>query len=311
MQPLTFWSGLAVAALILALLQAGSALATRQRPESRAWLHFHRRGVDWWYVLAAIAICYAIGPGALIFAFALASFMALREVISATPVKPGDANPLFVAFFVAVPGQYLLLAFRAYGLFSIFIPVYVFFALTALAVLSHQEAEKSDFLARVARIQWALMVAVYGASFAPALLTLAPEGKAPDGMMLFFFLFVGQLSEVIHFLASHAFGRRSLSAGLKGVTAEGAMAAAAASFLIGALIHGATPFSWWQAGLSAVAISLSGLCGTLALSAAKQSLNIKRWRPTSEARGGMMERLGAICFSAPIFFHIAQGFSPT
>lgn len=307
MKPFTFWAGLAGAAVLLGLLQTMSHFALRRQPDSAAWLRFHSRARDWWYVLGAIALCYSIGPGALILGFALASFMALREVLSATPVKPSDANPLFVAFFIAAPGQYILLSLRAYGLVSIFIPVYIFFALTALAVFAK---DKTDFLARNARIQWALMVTVYGVSFAPALLTLAPEGKNPDGMMLFFFLFVGQLSETIQFLASRAIGKTPFTDKLPTVTPQGVGVAIASSFIIGAAICVATPFAWWQAGLSAMAISISGLCGTLAMTAAKESLGIKRWRPASEARGGMTERIDAICFSAPIFFHIAKQFFP-
>lgn len=308
MKPLTFWSGLALAAAILAILQTLCHFALRRDGSSESWARFSARAHDWWYVLGAMAVCYSIGPGALIFAFALASFMALREVVSATPVKPSDANPLFVAFFIAAPGQYILLALRAYGLFSIFIPVYVFFALTALAVFAK---DKTDFLARNARIQWALMVTVYGVSFAPALLTLAPAGQAPDGMMLFFFLFVGQLSETIQFLASRAFKQVPLTERLPDLTSGGAIAAVLASFAIGAALCAATPFSWWQAGLAATAISVAGLCGSLAMSAAKESLGVKRWRPSSEARGGMAERIDAICFSAPIFFHIAKSFYPS
>jgi phosphatidate cytidylyltransferase len=308
MKPLTFWTGLALAAAILAVLQAVCHVALRRHESSESWARFSARAHDWWYVLGALAICYSIGPGALIFAFALASFMALREVVSATPVKPSDANPLFVAFFIAAPGQYILLALRAYGLFSIFIPVYIFFALTALAVFAK---DKTDFLARNARIQWALMVTVYGVSFAPALLTLAPAGQAPDGMMLFFFLFVGQLSETVQFFASRAFKQAPLTERLPDLTAGGAAAAVLASFAIGAALCAATPFAWWQAGLAAMAISVAGLCGSLAMSAAKESLGVKRWRPSSEARGGMAERIDAICFSAPIFFHIAKSFYPS
>jgi phosphatidate cytidylyltransferase len=307
MKPLTFWGGLALAAIILSVLQTISALALRRATPSPAWDKFHARATDWWFVLGAIAFCYAIGPGALIFAFALASFMALREVVTATPVKPSDANPLFVAFFIAVPGQYLLLAFRAYGLFSIFIPVYIFFALMALSALAK---DKDDFLARNARIQWALMVSVYGVSFAPALLTLAPAGQAPDGMMLFFFLFVGQTSETVQFFATRLFGKRVLFEKRPDVTAEGMGSAMAASGALGIALYAATPFAWWQAGFAAMAISVAGLCGTLALTAAKDSLGLKRWRPSAEARGGMMERIDAICFSAPIFFHIAKSFYP-
>ena len=307
MKPFTFWAGLAAATFILALMQITSFICLRKEPNSPSWSVFHHRVRDWWSVLGAIAFCYALGPGALIFAFFLSSFMALREVLSVTPVKPSDAHPLFVAFFIAVPGQYLLLAFRAYGLFSIYIPVYIFFALTALAVFAK---DKTDFLARNARIQWALMVTVYGVSFAPALLTLAPEGQSPDGMMLFFYLFVSQLSESLQFLGSKIFGRAPLTERLPNVTAEGVVIAAALSFGLGASMCAVTPFSWWQAGLAGSVISMTGMCGVLAMASAKESLGIKRWRPASEAQGGMTERIDALCFSAPIFFHIAKMFFP-
>jgi phosphatidate cytidylyltransferase len=307
MKPLTFWTGMAIAAIILANFHFASSLFLRRDPLSTAWAKFNARSKDWWLVLLAIAFCYAVGPGTLIFAFALASFMALREVLSATPVKPSDANPLFVAFFIAAPGQYLLLAFRAYGLFSIFIPVYVFFALTAMAVFA---SDKADFLARNARIQWALMVTVYGSSFAPALLTLHMPDRAPDGMMFFFFLFVGQMSEAAQFIASRLMGKTLITERLKTITREGVGASVVFSFAIGAAISAATPFAWWQAGLAAMAISVAGLCGILAMAAAKESLGIKLWRPASEAGGGMAERMDAICFSAPIFFHIAKSFYP-
>jgi len=307
MQSFTFWTALAGAAVILVMLQTMSLFFLHAHPDSTACRRFQSRTRDWWYVLGAIALCHCLGPGTLIFCFALASFMALREVLSVTPFKPSDATPLFIAFFIAAPAQYILLSLGTYGLVSIFIPVYIFFALTALAVFAK---DKTEFLARNARIQWALMVTVYGVSFVPALLTLAPAAQPPDGMMLFFFLFVGQLSEAIQFLASRAIGKAPFTDPLPKVTPQGATLAIASSFAIGAAICLPTPFTWWQAGLSAMAISISGLCGTLAMTAAKESLGIKLWRPASEAHGGMTERIDAICFSAPIFFHIAKQFFP-
>ena len=67
-----------------------------------------------------------IGPNALLVVFALASFLALREFVSLTPIKPSDHWALVVAFYLVIPAQYILLAFGRANLFAVFIPVYVF-----------------------------------------------------------------------------------------------------------------------------------------------------------------------------------------
>jgi hypothetical protein len=76
----------------------------------------------------------------------------------------------------AVPDRGL----ERFDLFSVFIPVYVFLAIPVVSALA---GDPERFLERNAKIQWGIMVCVYGLSHAPALLLLdlpASTGAAPS-----------------------------------------------------------------------------------------------------------------------------------
>lgn len=74
-----------------------------------------------------------------------------REFITLIDSSRADHRAQLVAFFLATPAPYVLVATEWYGLFAIFIPVYVFLLIPAvLAVIG----ETHDFLRRTATIQW-------------------------------------------------------------------------------------------------------------------------------------------------------------
>src|SRR6478736_3453972 len=83
----------------------------------------------WWVMAAIFGLALATGGMGSVVLFALTSFMALREFLTLTPTRYGDHRALFWAFFVVTPLQYAFLAVDWYGMFSIFIPVYVFLLL--------------------------------------------------------------------------------------------------------------------------------------------------------------------------------------
>jgi phosphatidate cytidylyltransferase len=64
----------------------------------------------------------------------------------------------------------VLVGTRAFDLFTVFVPVYVFLAIPVAGALA---GDPERFLERNAKIQWGIMVCVYGLSHAPALLLLA------------------------------------------------------------------------------------------------------------------------------------------
>jgi len=304
--PITFWQlvagvtgGLAVATVIGAILgaRAGAANATI--------VNLNERIRAWWGMIAVMVIAIGLGDKATYIVFALLSYLALREFITLTPTTPSDHTTLFVAFFVAVPAQYVLLGIDWYGMYSIFVPVHLFFAMSLLSALTQ---DTRDFLSRNARINWALMVCVYGLSHAPALLTLdIPGYQGQNALLLFYFLLVVQISDVLQYVVGKLFGRRKIAPVLSpSKTVEGFIGGGLLATLCGAALYRVTPFSFGAALLMSLAIVLAGFVGGLVLSAVKRSLGAKDWGSMIAGHGGMLDRVDSICFAAPVFFHLVR-----
>lgn len=262
--------------------------------------------VDAWWLLVGIGIpAIAAGRASAIVLFAFASFLSLREFLSLTPTRPGDRPALFAAFFVAVPVQYVLVGINWYGLFAIFLPVYGFLVISAMTAMAQ---DTRLYLERTAKIQWSVMVCVYGISHAPALLYLEIPGyDAADGVLLLFFLLVTQISDVLQYVCGKLPGRHTLAPALSPTrTWEGLVGAGLLATAAGAALSGFTPFRPWQAGLLALAIVVAGAIGGLVLSAVKRSLGARNWGASSPGHGGMLDRLDSIAFAAPVFFHLTR-----
>ena len=133
------------------------------------------------------------------------SFYTLREFVSLTPTRPTDNLPLIGAFYVLLPLQYILIGMDWYGMFSILVPVYGFLLVPILAALA---GDVNDFLLRVARVQWALMLTVYSISHAPALTMLnIPGYEGQSFLLLFFLITVVQFSDVAQYVSGKLFGK--------------------------------------------------------------------------------------------------------
>jgi phosphatidate cytidylyltransferase len=256
-----------------------------------------------WSVLALFTVAFAIGPQALMVVFALASFFALREFVSLTPIKSSDHWALVVAFYVVIPVQYLLLAFGRASLFAVFIPVYVFLLLPVIVAI-REDTER--YLERVAKIQWGLMISVYCISHAPALVTLPIKGYEDRGpLLLLFFLIVLYLADLLQVVASAALAGPALSTN-PNRTKRGVLAGSVAGILIGTLLWWMTPFLWWQASLMSAVIVGTGFLGSVVLSSVKRSLGAREWDTEIVLTRGVLERLDALAFAAPVFWQLTR-----
>ena len=296
---------------ILVLLVVASVigwlLAQRLRSETgRAVIaNFNARTKSWWVMTAVFVAAMATGGIGSVLLFALLSFVALRELITLTPTHRADHRTLFWAFFVFLPVQYLLVYDGWYGLFAIFIPVYAFLFIPARSALA---GDTEDFLARTAKIQWGLMIAVYCVSHAPALLMLEIPGYAQENAKLLLFLVVVvQLSDVLQYVFGKTLGRRRIVPSVSpNKTWEGTIGGIASASLVGALLWWSTPFSFWAALAIALTINLAGFAGGLCLSAIKRDLGVKDFGTLIEGHGGVLDRIDSLCFAAPLFFHITR-----
>ena len=256
-----------------------------------------------WSVLALFTVAFVIGPNALLVVFALASFFALREFVSLTPIKSSDHWALVVAFYLVIPAQYLLLGFGRANLFAVFIPVYVFLLLPVVMAIK-QDTEL--YLQRVAKVQWGLMISVYCVSHAPAIAALPIRGYEDRGpLLLLFFLLILFLTDLLQVIASTLLGGTPLKVNLN-KTAKGALAGGAGGVLIGTALWWLTPFLWWQAFAMSVLIVGSGCMGTVVLSLVKRSLGAQPWDSELVLTRGVLERLDALMFAAPVFWQVTR-----
>jgi len=261
----------------------------------------------WWVMVAVFAVAFVLGKNTTLVLFGLASFFALREFITLTPTRAGDYRPLVLSFFVLIPAQYALIGYDQYGTFAIFIPVYAFLLLPAVATFA---ADTEDFLERSAKIQWGLMITVYCISYAPALLLLKIPGyEGENALLLFYLLLIVQLSDVMQYVFGKLFGRHKLAPRVSpSKTVEGLVGGGLTATAIGGAMWWITPFSWQQSLAMSFLIVVMGFLGGLTLSAVKRSLGAKDWGVMIEGHGGMLDRLDSVSFAAPVFFHATRFF---
>lgn len=261
----------------------------------------------WWGMVALLGVAFALGKAGVIVLFALASLAALREFITLTPTRQGDHMALAVAFFVVLPLQYYLVWSEWYGLYSVFIPVYVFLLLATVAALRQ---DTTDFMGRVAETQWGLMLSVFALSHVPALITLHIPGYERRNMLLIAFLIlVVQSSDVLQYVWGKLLGRCKIAPELSpSKTVEGFVGGVGSATLLGAGLWWITPFTPLQAGAMALLITLMGFFGGLVMSAIKRDRGVKDWGWMIEGHGGVLDRLDSVIFAAPVFFHVTRYF---
>ena len=98
---------------------------------------------------------WASGPLGSTLLFGFVSFFALREFVTLTHTRRADHRSLLLAFFVILPMQYVLVGTSLLNAFTVFIPVYVFFAIPVISALAN---DPFRFLERTAKIQWGITV---------------------------------------------------------------------------------------------------------------------------------------------------------
>lgn len=301
------WLGGGVFTLLLVATVIGQWLRYRVKSDSgqKTIQNLNARTKAWWFMVAVFALAMVAGRGGTVILFGLISFLALREFITLTPTRLGDHRTLFWVFFVITPLQYVLLWYDWYELFIILIPVYAFLFVPLRSAVAG-DCEK--FLERTAKIQWGLMVCVYCVSHAPALLFLnIPGYEGENGKLLFYFVCIAQISDVLQYVWGKTLGRHKIAPTVSpNKTWEGFIGGIATAVAIGAGLWWATPFTPLQSAGMSLAITLMGYAGGLVMSAIKRDRGVKDYGTLIEGHGGVMDRIDSICFAAPVFFHLTR-----
>jgi phosphatidate cytidylyltransferase len=278
-------------------------------PSRRVVQNLNARIKAWWMMIFVLAGALATGPKAVTLLFGLISFAALREFLTLTPTRKADHFALLVSFFFVLPFQYGLVWTGWYGVFTIFIPVYVFLLLPAFTIISTDATR--NFLERTAETQWGLMICVYCISHVPALLILTIPNYNP-AMLVVFVVLVVQSSDVLQYVWGKLMGKHKVAPHVSpSKTLEGFIGGILSATAFGTSLWWITPFRPWQAAIFSFLITMTGFLGGLVMSAIKRDRGVKDWGHLIEGHGGMLDRLDSVCFAAPIFFHLTRFFFST
>ncbi|HKX44169.1 MAG TPA: phosphatidate cytidylyltransferase, partial [Burkholderiaceae bacterium] len=173
--------------------------------------------------------------------FGTVSFLALREFVTLTHTVRGDHRSLLLAFFVVLPLQYVIVATEHFDIFSVFVPVYVFLAIPVISALGN---DPKRFLERTAKIQWGVMVCVYGMSHAPALLLLdLPDYRDRGAFLVLYLVLVVAVAQIAQETASRRLRRRPVARAISRSFSWRAWGLGMlAGGILGAALYWATPF---------------------------------------------------------------------
>jgi phosphatidate cytidylyltransferase len=298
--------GISVATLFVVLVVASLATRLLQwRHRNRDYRELAARVRSWWIIVGIFAVALLLGRTASIVYFGFASFLALKEYFSFVPTRRADRRLLLVAF-LAVPLQFYWIGISWYGMFVIFVPVYMFLIMPALMVLG---GETKGFIKATATLHWGLMVCVFTIGHAAYLLVLDVDGAPPGGLLLFLLILTSG-NDVAQYIWGKSFGRRKIVPSVSpNKTVEGFVGGVATITLVGALLAPPlTGFSWPCGAALGALIAAAGFLGDVTISAVKRDIGIKDMGNLIPGHGGVLDRIDSLVFSAPLFFHVVRYF---
>lgn len=263
---------------------------------------FTTRVESWWAMVILFALALIIGPLGIVVLLGFAAFAALREFATYSHKAQADHLALAIGFYLVLPLQFFFVYMDWPGLFTVFIPVYVFLLLPVVSVL---RGTTRDFLIRVTKMQWGLMICVYALSHLPALMWLHLGGQEQRMVLLIAFLVVVvQSADLVDFFLGRRFGRHRIVPGLGPKTWEGTLAALVFAGVLGFLLSWITPFGPLGAAAMAMIAAAAGSCGNLVLTAIKRDMGVRDWSHLIPGQGGFLDQLDSVIFAAPVFYHL-------
>ncbi|MEN3336270.1 MAG: phosphatidate cytidylyltransferase [Blastocatellia bacterium] len=292
---------LVIASVIVAALK-------RARPQAD-FAELAARVRAWWVMAAVFFAAVVLSNRLSLVFFAFMSFWAMKEYVTLLKTRPADHHALIFTF-LAIPMQYVWVAIGWYGMFIIFIPVYMMLALPARLVLAK---ETTGFVASASQIQWGMMIFVFGLSHMAFLLTVPqiPDTSVNGRMLVLFLVFVVEMSDVLQYIWGKTLGRHKIIPAVSpNKTWEGFIGGILSAMLLSLLIRFLTPFTVIETLLVSLLITVAGFCGGAVMSAVKRDFGVKDFGAAIPGHGGMLDRVDSLCYAAPLFFHYVRYFHP-
>ncbi len=296
-------------AIVLGLLLSASVIVSvmRMRDEDNQYKELSDRVKSWWVMIGIFSLALLSSPNVSVVLFALISFLAFKEFVSIIPLRRADRRVLFWAY-LTIPFQYYLVATGWYGLFVVFIPVWVFFLLPFRFLIAGQT---DGFLKSVSAISWGLMITVFAVSHAAFLMKLPLSDGSVGGPALILFLAVlNQGNDVAQYVWGKLCGKHKIIPSVSpNKTWEGFLGGVGTTAVLSVLLSTIlTPFSFGFAIMIGIFLGITGFIGDVTMSALKRDLRIKDAGALIPGHGGILDRIDSLSLSAPLFFHMVRYF---
>ena len=258
---------------------------------------------SWWLMVAIFTTAMVLDRRVSLAFFAFVSFLALKEYLSLIPTRRADRSVLLWAY-LAIPVQYLWIGLEWYGMFIIWIPVYLFLLLPMCMVLI---GVTDGFLRAAGTLHWGLMATVFSISHV-AFLLVVPAAVNPNGggpALVLYLVFLTQFNDVAQFLWGKSLGRHKVVPTVSpGKTVEGLLGGLATTTVLAVVLAPyLTPLTRGWAICADVIIGLSGFIGDVVISALKRDLGVKDSGDLLPGHGGILDRIDSLTYTAPLFFH--------
>jgi phosphatidate cytidylyltransferase len=270
---------------------------------SRNVLGLKLRVRSWWFmaVLFAVAISFHLVVSLVFFAFI--SFLALKEYLSLIPTRRTDRGVLSWVY-LAIPLQYLWVGLEWFGIFLIFIPVFMFLFLPVRMLLF---GETTGFLRAAGTLHWGLMAAVFSLSHAAYLLVLPWYGNPNGGGagLLLYLVLLTQANDLSQYIFSTIFNRSPVVTKVSSHKTWGGLIGGVSTTVVLALVLAPvlTPMGIWGSFVAGIMIGLAGFFGDLTISALKRDLGIKSTGNFIPGHGGVLDQVDSLTYTAPLFLH--------
>ncbi len=299
--PNVLWAlGGVVAVLVVAsVIVAALCVARRDRDYSELKLRMR----SWWWMIGIFFGAILLSPTASVVFLGFVSFLAFKEYLSLIATRRADRRALFWAY-LAIPIHFYWVGIAWYGMFIIFIPVYMFLLLPLRMVII---GETEGFLRAAGTLHWGMMTTVFSLSHMAYLLVLDPAKNPAGGGagLLLYLVFLTQFNDVAQYTWGKLFGRHKVVPKVspkktwEGLIGGNLTTLALAVFIAPYL----TPFSLLEAAGAGLIIGVFGFIGDVTISALKRDIGVKDSGTLIPGHGGILDRIDSLTYTAPLFFH--------
>lgn len=296
----SFYTMLGVIALLViaTLIQLFLSMKSPQKDFSELRLRIN----SWWWMIGLLFVFLTISTHAAIAFFGFVSFLALKEFLSIVHTRQADRRVVFWAY-LSIPVQYYWVATGWYGMFIIFIPVYMFLFIPMRMVL---KGETEGFIKSAGILHWAVMLTVFSVSHIAYLLVLPEQNALAGGIgLVLYLLFMTQFNDVCQYIWGKLLGKHKIIPKVSpNKTWEGFIGGVVTITLVSGFVAPLlTPLSMHEGLFAGLIISLGGFIGDVVISSVKRDLRIKDSGNLIPGHGGVLDRMDSLIYTAPLFFH--------